>query len=284
MWSTWRLISLTTILAICCLCAAALPTVSGAWPESVSTDMLEEGTIDAGAVDYYMTFDGRQLNLYQLTLDAGLSNNLSLGGKYCVGSGHGHSKSNTYSDHGKEFSTKYRLVKECGAIPSLALYGEYTSDKAELHTTEATVNATTTSTGAQLLAGGGTPFGGWRWHARVGGYQTKVVGDTLATTYLAGGDVVVPMSKRMNLRVAATAFDDNYSGGTMTEELLAALSLYPGCSRITLAGSLYPKGVPLAATPLSPAAAVGTFVGGSATENLRTKAMGYISLGLNTIF
>lgn len=273
-------ITLCVVGIIVCTGAMGQTIAPADWTRVFAVATPTAGTLTAAATYQYMTYDGRKLSQGQAGLDYVITPPLTLGVAFRSASGHGRAKANTYDADGWGAWGTYQLMVS-GACPTMVLLGEYVRDNARLHVengaTAVDADPDVTIGGLQLLArlNAATPT----WSARAGVYHTTILTESLATTWLAGAGVRVPLGRTVDAAFTATAFRDDYIESETTVELEGTLCYaLPPRTSVTLAGIYFPNGIPLAATPFSSAAAVGAFYGGSATSAIRNDVIGYVAL------
>jgi hypothetical protein len=230
--------------------------------------------------------NGRVLSQVEGGVDVGVTKRLSVGATLLVGNGHGKSSAqNTYHSDGNHLWGDYNFLSIGSRGPVLGLLLDHMHNNITLHI-PAALDAWPhyNSTGAQLTAQ--LQRGQVNWLARTGIYGVDLGGYYLATDELLGGGVSTKLSRRTTVDAQLTGYEDYYSGGKHASlELTAGVSYAPNSrSAISLSGSLFPRGVPVASTPFSSAAAVGLDYAESFANSVGSNAIGYLTLSAHVTF
>ncbi len=230
-----------------------------------------------------MEQDGRRVSLRELSLAGRVAEPVSVGATLRQTRAHGRNVNNRYrADGWRAWGALCPVMPgDDLAEPGLFVLLEYQRDATEIQiltpTTSAFAEPDVISYGGQaaMVLTNGRQSG----HLRAGLYTTEMFGDSLTTVLLLGGGWETPLTSMLTLDAALTGFRDDYQGRHYDAELALGLRYAPSSrATLTLAGRYYPRGLPLAAAPLSPAAAVGALYGSSATNRLANDAFATLSL------
>lgn len=270
-------------LTILCLRMAAGTPVLSLTNQTLFTDTLPAGSITTSASDSFLNWQGRSFSLLEAGVAYGVTDGLAIGVNYRRGSGHGRSRGNTYDSTGGDGWLSLRLLKEAGWCPALTLLAQTLHDDVTLRSNSATESALSepniTDNGISLNAS--RHAGDTTWTAAAGVFQTSVFGEQQATVLALGVGAARPFSSSLRGEVSLAGYRDAYNDGHhFSGALQAGLTAgSPAGVHAVLSGVYYPRGVPLAGTPYSPASMAGAFFGGSATAQLRSSAVGFLTLG-----
>jgi hypothetical protein len=230
----------------------------------------------------YITWDGRVLDLTEVGLTATPIAPLSLGVAYRDSNGHGQSEQSTYNGHGWEGWASLRLLSERKLYPELALNGQTFIDDIALQKVTSTESEFAAprarSTGIDLCAS--RHIGADVWQLDAGTYDGYLFGEREVTVMGLGARYAHPFTRILQGHLALAGYRDNFEGGRYHSYVLQAggRAGHPDRVHLLLAGNYFPRGVPLAGTPLSTAALVGAIYGGTAaTSAINTSAFGYLS-------
>lgn len=260
---------------------AAAPGVSS------SDATLKSGEIRPIVDSHYIAWDGRMLGVMEVGMQGGITDAFSAGAAYRETIGHGRTSTNRYAGNGWQAWGAMRLLPETETHPGVSLVVTHIADAVYLHSTTSTstftANPSCASDGVEARASG--VFNGRAWQGKAGVYRTMVNALPVATVTLLGGGTTVPLGPHLTLQPSLTAFHDDLDGGRYNAGLSIALCGTPAKNaNITLAGSLFARGIPLAGTPLSVPSAIGVDYGSNATAQLHTQAAGYLSLSADYRF
>jgi len=281
MRTAWQIILLVFGFGVGSLLAADAQTVAPLDRlQPFSTQGIAMGQVRATAANHLMSLDGRELGVMEGLIDGGVTDRVSVGLLGKTSAGHGRT-GGRYDADGWGVWSKAVLICGQERRPSLAVLGEYLTEDTIVQYNSSSMNfyaaPTYASSGGQALLSGG-----WRstlWHARTGLYLVNVMQQRIATVTLLGAGMKIPLARCWETDWAVTGYGDNFDGQNLNYEIRGALQFnIPNRGGIVVAGSLFPEGFPLAATPFSTAAAVGSFFGGSATSSFRAQKMGYLSV------
>jgi hypothetical protein len=228
-----------------------------------------------------LTWQGRQLGLFEGGVQVGGETHPSLGAYLRSSTGHGRSSLNTYDAHGVRFTGTLPLFTERSGRPAATLFVDYLHDRAVLKeqspTSHSTAWSRASSTGIGLQAE--LHRGSTCWQGKAAGYASGVDGEHLADTLLVGGAVDVPLIRSIRGTLALTGFREDFEGHRITMEVTGGVTLLSSeRGSLKLGGSYFPRGIPLGGTPFSTAAGIGVINGSSTAAQLRTEAMGYLTV------
>lgn len=273
---------LTVIIAIWfagMLGLMAQPGDSTAFAPIFGEDM-QRGEIRSDITTHYLDWDGRALGMLEAGVAVGLTNSLSAGASLRDTGGHGRTLTR-YTADGAQVWGAWQLLHANAKHPGLALRVERMGESSQLSSTSATssltANPTYASSGVELRA----DTRRWRKNITVSaGVSTSMLNNEYeATVESFGGQMDIPLGKRCYLQPALFGYCDNYEGRHLTCD--ARLALHTAVTRrlnFSLAADLFPRGIPMADTPFSAASTVGVIYGSSASAQLHTRAVGYLSL------
>ena len=269
-----------------------LGTMLGVAAQAAAPGTSPAGEIRGGEIrpvldSHFIALDGRALGMIEAGAEGGLANGISLGAAYRGTGGHGRASTNHYDGHGWQAWGNVRLLRQTDTRPGISLYGEHLADAIHLHSTTSTsdftADPTCTSTGGQIRVNGNC--GKFPWLLKAGVYGTSVNTLPLATVELAGIETSLPVGHHLTLQPSLTGYHDDLNGGRYNAEARLALHGSPAKNmRVTLAGSLFARGIPLAGSPMSVPSAIGVDYGSTATAQLHAQVAGYLSLSADLHF
>ncbi len=240
-------------------------------------------TVHATVETHYLSWDGRVLAVVDTGVSMHPTGALSAGADARRSAGHGRSHDNRYAGDGWAAWGQWQLSARPGR-PGLALRVEHAADAVHISSKDAAsllaADPTTASTG--LLLAVTAPGDALEARAVAGMYAVSLNGRPVATVRMLGGILTVPLGTRTRAQLALTGYQDQYLGrhfSPRVEVMLATLPTSRGGLR--LGASIFPRGVPLAGTPLSAPSVIGAVYGSSAGAQLRTHAVGYLSLAVD---
>jgi hypothetical protein len=268
-------ISLTTVLSA--LAQSSDPTVR----TMAAGEELQRGEVQPDITTHFLAGDGRAMGVLNGGASVGLTNALSVGATVQGTSGHGRTETRRYDAVGGRVWGAWQLAHVDAKHPGLALQIEKTEERIRLHSVEPgssfTADPAFASSGVQLR----TTFTrrGIQFAAHAGMGRAAVNHDEVATVASLGGEMRIPVNNRYYLQSALIGYRDNYEGRHVSYEARLGLHTTPAHRiGLNIEASLFPRGIPLAGTPLSAASAVGVIYGSSATAQLHTQMVGYLSV------
>lgn len=233
--------------------------------------------VDAHAASW----GGRAFSVVEAGGSLGITGRCAITAIDVQSSGHGRSHANTYDGHGYRLLGKYQIGDTATTHPAYAIVLDHVSDDVNLHihdsTTEADAWPSYRADGIQLAAS--QLRGQHTWQGRTGLYQVELDHQRLATVGLLGGGLSIPVGRHTTVQAELVSYRDNFQGRHFTYEFHGGVTLFRSArGSVTVGGSYFPRGIPLAGTPFSSASAAGLVYGNSAAQQLHDDGVGYLTL------
>lgn len=276
------MISMLRIVLLMGILLAVLQSVQAtsllALPASEET--LACGEIRPISTVRYLGWDGRALGSADIGAAAGVTDTLTVGLVRRDTTGHGSMGTRHYDAGGWQGWGEWQPLRAAEAHPGIALRIEHSEERIHLFSADATSSYTAdpgfSSTGGQLSLI--MRHRGIKITAYAGAHVATLNSSEVATIQSIGGRLAIPLGRRHSLESNLVGYRDNYQGRHVSYQTSVALHTVSSHMNIAVECSLFPCGIPLAGTPLSAASTVGVIYGDSASAQLRTRAIGYISI------
>jgi len=262
-----------------------LPIISEVMQSTLPTECPSVGKAVV-VTDYsHLSWQGRALSLTELGCAYTPTSRLALGAAYRDCNGHGRSEQTQYIAHGWEAWGSLHLQAERAQRPDLSLNAQIAHDTINWKTDNAYSALWGTTHGIDLCAG--KHIGREYCQVDAGVEDVSLWGgkspNSTATLLALGAAIHHHFTRVVDGHLALAGYRDNYAGGVRhTYALLAGMRAgragqpYLGCSV-----SYFPRGIPLAGTPLSMAAmtwkAEKTWALDS-SSTFMTQSIGYVSV------
>lgn len=251
------------------------------YPVALSSPPSHDPRLQTRVTSHYLAWNGRALAVMNAGITARPTPHLSIGGAYRYSHGRGHSTASRYGSTGWGGRADWRMLTRQAGRSSLSLAAEHATDQVHLHSidinTSLQADPSFAATGVRVVME--APYHALTSMGWAGMYTARVNAQHVANVHLLGAGLARPLGRRTRVYLAVTGYRDDYQGQHFSQEVQLGLTAHVGPKgEITLSGSVFPHGIPIAGTPLSAAAAVGTIYGGSAVAQLRTQPAGYLSL------
>jgi hypothetical protein len=253
----------------------ALATLLGA-----AAQPLPRGTVEPRVTTRYLGWDGRALGVTEAGAAAGVLAGVTMGAAYRTANGHGRTAARRYTAAGWQAWTEWQPISATATHPGITLHLEGTHERIHLRSADDTssfaADPAYAAGGAHVRVTG--DHRGMSWHAQAGLATARLNDTAVATVASVGGQLDLPLGRHLRLQPALVGYADDFQGQHLSGEARLALRTPPAArTAFALEVSLFPRGVPLAGTPLSPAATAGAVYGDTATTQLRTHPVAYVS-------
>lgn len=262
--------------------AQGLPIMSDMMQSTLPAERpsVGKGVVSADYSD--LSRQGRALSLCELGCTYTPLSFWSIGAAYRDSDGHGSSQQTSYHAHGWEGWTSLRLLAERARRPDISLNAQVVHDNISLQdqssSGDATASPRVTTQGVDLCAG--KHFGSDLCQVDTGVYDVSIFGARQATLLALGVAYHHRFTRSVEGRVALAGYRDDYAGGVRhTYDLVAGVRAgRTDQPYLGLSVTYFPRGIPLAGTPLSTASMVNAFYSGITTGTLNTQQFGYVSI------